>query len=272
MKALPILLLTGGGLFLWNKLRKAGGLADIAKQVTITAGGINLRQTTANLFSTTIYPEIIVTNPTQESAVIDSISGELFMNGSSVGTYFLSQIPINPGANTIELPVTLNNAGTLTAIVLYFSGINKNANLKFRTIGSLNEEAVNVTFDESYTLDLNKLNKKYGKTTNDKVTYSDDNSSTGGNAGSGTDTVFYSYQDSISGIMGKASNPDVREFANQVEIMVMDKADRSTFGQKIYNNTLRRCERLFSKLEGQTLNKSDQKIFSKARDLFFYYK
>lgn len=159
MNPLGIIALIGAGVLLWPKIAGAVSLTNIAKQIQIATGGISLKMSDVGLFSTTIYPQIIATNPTTGSAVIDSITGSLLLNGQKIGGYYLANVSIKPGQNEITLPVTLSNAGSLSSIVAFLLG-DKSGGLQFRTEGFINIGAVSAPFAENYSIDPKVLTKQ----------------------------------------------------------------------------------------------------------------
>jgi len=159
MNPLGIIALLGAGILLWPKLAGAVSLSNIAKQIQIATGGISLKMSDVGLFSTTIYPQIIATNPTASSAKIDSITGSLLLNGQKIGSYYLPNISIVPGANEITLPVVLSNAGSLASIVAFLLG-DKKGGLQFRTEGMINVGPVSAPFAENYSIDPKVLTKQ----------------------------------------------------------------------------------------------------------------
>lgn len=159
MNPVGIIALLGAGILLWPKLAGAVSLSNIAKQIQIATGGISLKMSDVGLFSTTIYPQIIATNPTTSSAKIDSITGSLLLNGQKIGSYYLANITIVPGANEITLPVVLSNAGSLASIVAFLLG-DKKGGLQFRTEGMINVGAVSAPFAENYSIDPKVLSKQ----------------------------------------------------------------------------------------------------------------
>lgn len=157
----PVTLLSIGAAFyfLWPKISGALNLNNIAKQIQIKAGGISLKTSEVGVFSTTIYPKIIATNPTDQKAFINSISGTLFLNGAAIGDFYQSGINIEPGVNEITLPVKLTNTGLLTQIVAFLLG-SKAEGLQFRATGFLNVGAVTANFSENYSIDPKVLTKE----------------------------------------------------------------------------------------------------------------
>lgn len=159
MNPLGIIALIGAGVLLWPKLAGAVSLSNIAKQIQIATGGISLKMSEVGLFSTTLYPQIIATNPTTSSTTIDSITGSLLLNGQKIGSYYLANIPIVPGINEITLPVVLSNASSLSSIVAFLLG-DKKGGLQFRTEGVLNVGSVTAPFAENYSVDPKVLTKQ----------------------------------------------------------------------------------------------------------------
>lgn len=124
---------------------------DISNQFSIAPGGINFKESKPGFFSTVIYPEIEITNPTSSSTTIDSISGSLLANGSTIGNYYLGNITINPGINIIKLPTKISTISTLTTLINYFTKGLGNA-VTLGTQGILNKGAFNFKFNEVYKL------------------------------------------------------------------------------------------------------------------------
>lgn len=145
------LILPGILIGVYLAIKNVANDVDISTQFTVAPGTINFKGSKAGLLSSTIYPEIEITNPTSSGTTIDSISGQLIANGKNIGSYYLAGIKINPGINIIKLPTKISTLGTLTTLVNYFTkGIGKAVTLG--TTGILNKGAFNFKFSEVYKL------------------------------------------------------------------------------------------------------------------------
>lgn len=151
------LILPGVAIGLFLAFRNIGKDIDISNQFTIAPGGINFKESKPGFFSTVIYPEIEITNPTNSSTTLDSISGSILANGSTIGSYYLANISIKPGINIIKLPTKISTISTLTTLVNYFTkGMGKAVTLG--TQGILNKGAFNFKFSETYNIKQGKVN------------------------------------------------------------------------------------------------------------------
>ena len=68
-------------------------------------GGMSFLSPTVNL-------QVQVNNPTTTTSEIQSITGDLVIDGANVGTvYGITPVVINKGANTVNIPVTISYIG-----------------------------------------------------------------------------------------------------------------------------------------------------------------
>lgn len=139
------------GLYLlYNKFAKAKNLVQIADQVQVGLADVKVKKSAAGLFSTTIYPVLSVFNPTNNSASLDRIAGTLTLNGSTVGTYNVSNVNITPGNNSIEVPVVLSNTSVLQVIIAALTG--NGQTLSYGITGNITTGAVSATFKDTYQI------------------------------------------------------------------------------------------------------------------------
>ena len=155
MGRIAILLI--GAYLLYTKVSKAAGLSDIAKQVKVSLTGVNLKKSNSGFFSTTIYPKILITNPTTSSAKIDSISGSLFIDNTDIGSYLVNGLVVNPGQSTFEIPVTITNLNLLSYIVAAMVKGNESGQINFKLTGLINTGSISANFSEKYTFNTKKI-------------------------------------------------------------------------------------------------------------------
>ena len=76
-----------------------------------------------SLFNPTLNVVVQVNNPTNVTADIQQIKGNLFLNGDQVGTVIgITPTVLNIGSNLLSIPVTLNYSGLAQYIETFKTG------------------------------------------------------------------------------------------------------------------------------------------------------
>jgi hypothetical protein len=100
-----------------------------------------------SIFNPTLDLVVRVNNPTQVTASIDNISGNLFVDGSNIGTvYGIPTQKLLMGSTLIKIPITLNYGGVINLIKNYNK---KGFSLTFK--GSMIVDAIPLPLDFNYT-------------------------------------------------------------------------------------------------------------------------
>jgi hypothetical protein len=100
-----------------------------------------------SIFNPTLDLVVRVNNPTQVTASIDNISGNLFVDGSNIGTvYGIPTQKLLMGSTLIKIPITLNYGGVINLIKNYNK---KGFSITFK--GSMIVDAIPLPLDFNYT-------------------------------------------------------------------------------------------------------------------------
>ena len=101
-----------------------------------------------SIFNPTLDLVVRVNNPTQVTASIDNISGNLYVDGNIVGTvYGIPTQKLNMGSTLIRIPITLNYSGVINLIRNFTK---TKMNLTFK--GSMIVDAIPLPLDFNYSV------------------------------------------------------------------------------------------------------------------------
>ena len=101
-----------------------------------------------SILNPTLDLVVRVNNPTQVTASIDNISGNLYVDGNIVGTvYGIPTQKLNMGSTLIRIPITLNYSGVINLIRNFTK---TKINLTFK--GSMIVDAIPLPLDFNYSV------------------------------------------------------------------------------------------------------------------------
>jgi len=152
-KALPLLLLTGAGLYVFSQVQSFG------KTMTVRLGGIafDAAKTRATAFFKAIFNvKLIVNNASGLQGVIKGGKLALIFNNKIVGGVDrIAETTVNAGSNTIvplEVSInTLNLVGNITDIIRM---VGSGMPIKFKVVGTLVTNYGNLEINEEQSVSL----------------------------------------------------------------------------------------------------------------------
>lgn len=119
---------------------------ELSTRVSVFFDSIDFKP--MSVFNPTLDLVVRVNNPTQVTASIDNISGNLFVDGNIVGTvYGIPTQKLNMGSTLIRIPITLNYSGVINLIRNFTK---TKMNLTFK--GSMIVDAIPLPLDFNYSV------------------------------------------------------------------------------------------------------------------------
>jgi len=119
---------------------------ELATRVSVFFDSIDFRP--MSIFNPTLDVVVRVNNPTQVTAQIDNITGNLFVDGNNVGTvYGIPTQKLSRGSTLIRIPITLNYGAVINLI--------KTFNIKGLKIiykGTMTVDNIPLPLDFKYTV------------------------------------------------------------------------------------------------------------------------
>jgi len=120
---------------------------ELATRVSVFFDSIDFRP--MSIFNPTLDVVVRVNNPTQVTAQIDNITGNLFVDGNNVGTvYGIPTQRLSRGSTLIRIPITLNYGAVINLV--------KTFNIKGLKIiykGTMTVDNIPLPLDFKYTVE-----------------------------------------------------------------------------------------------------------------------
>jgi LEA14-like dessication related protein len=117
MRPLTAIALIGAGIFVLSKI----ATANIASRLNFVLGGVS-----ASLSGLTpvVTVNVVVQNPTSGSFTVNSLVGNISVNGTQIGNISMFVATVIPPNNQVQLPLTviLNPAQVLTDLLNLLTG------------------------------------------------------------------------------------------------------------------------------------------------------